>query len=260
MYYVDYHTHPASHGEDEVRPLQNIDLLKKYVKIATNNNIKELGFSDHDSFLDSFRWDNLKLIKEKANIDIKLGIEVDYFPDIEEKIKNKLEKLPIDYAIGSVHHIGEWNFDNENYIENYDNWNIYELHESYYNILTKAVKSGLFDIIGHLDLIKVFNKKLGKDKVLPLIKPLLHEIKECGLAIEINVNGLNKPVQEIYPAEFVLKEVANLEIPITFGSDAHRPSRVGENIEFIYDMLKELGVSRVATFNEREMDLVHFKI
>lgn len=255
MYLVDYHTHPASHGEDEIRPLQNSDLLKQYVQNAENKNINELGFSDHDSFLDVYKWENLKLIKKNSNIDIKLGIEVDYFPDKEEEIKIKLNKLPIDYVIGSVHHIGEWNFDHEKYIENYDEWDINELYKSYYNILKKAVKSELFDIIGHLDLIKVFNNKINKMKELSLVKPVLHEIKVNGMAIEVNVNGLNKPVQEIYPAKYIIEEAVNMEVPITFGSDAHRADRVGENIDFVFEMLKKLGVSRIASFDQRELIL-----
>ena len=92
-------------------------------------------------------------------------------------------------------------------------------------------------------------------KELSLVKPVLHEIKVNGMAIEVNVNGLNKPVQEIYPAKYIIEEAVNMEVPITFGSDAHRADRVGENIDFVFEMLKKLGVSRIASFDQRELIL-----
>ncbi|MGM0409791.1 MAG: histidinol-phosphatase [Bacillota bacterium] len=251
MYFVDYHTHPLSHLEKEVKPYHNIKLLKSFIKQAKKNKIKEIGFSDHNEFIEDFNWDNLHYIKNNSDIDIRLGIEIDYKKSEEEKIMKLVSKYNFDYVIGSVHKINDWPIDHPDYKEEYKNWDLEALYKKYFEIIIKMVESNLFDIIGHIDLIKIFNNKIDINKYENQFNKLLKKIKEHDIVVEINTNGLNKEVNEIYPSYNLLKIIVNNDIPVTFGSDAHRPQRVGENIELVYNNLKKLGCNKLSTFKNR---------
>lgn len=252
MYLVDYHTHPHAHSEEEV----SVNHLKKFVYRAEEAGLKEIGFSDHDRLLEWINWDDLFAIRQQSELDIRLGLEVDYRSSREDLIRDMLESLPLDYVIGSVHTVNGWEVDHPDYIEEYERWDIEELYREYFNHIKKAVRSGLFDIIGHLDLIKVFDIKPEKEKIMEMVTPLLAEIKRQELVVEINTNGLNKPVVEIYPAREILEQIFDLEIPVTLGSDAHSPDRVGENLYEVVTELKNKGLKGLATFKKRKLKVV----
>lgn len=257
MYYIDYHTHPLSHGEDEVKPFHNIELLMKFIRKAEEKGIEELGFSDHNQFIYNYNWDNLLDVKENSDISLKFGLEMDYIPGKESEIKKTIKKNCFDYVIGSVHEIDGWIFDHPRYKDNYKNWDIEDLYRAYFRNIESLIESDLFDIVGHLDLIKIFGYKISDSKLKQVVDPVLKIIKGHDIAVEINTNGLNKPVKEIYPSYKILKKMVDLNIPITFGSDAHRPKRVGENIKKVYKMLTDLGCNKVATFEKRKMNYVN---
>jgi histidinol-phosphatase (PHP family) len=257
MYIIDYHTHPYAHGEEEVKPIHNIMLLKKFIKKAEDMGINELGFTDHDRFLSEFNWENLHEIKKNSKISVKLGVEMDYYPDKEIEIKERLKNLQLDYVIGSVHYIGDWGFDHPDYIDEYKKWDIINLYKTYFELVKKSALSGLFDIIGHFDLIKIFAYKPAERDILKLTEPALEAIKKMGLAMEINTNGLNKVINEIYPSEQIIKKALEYGIPFTLGSDAHNYKRVGEGLYKAALLLKKLSCNRIATFNNREMIYVN---
>lgn len=234
---IDWHTHPYGHGEKELKPCHDISILKKFVKEAKNKGLKGLGFTDHESYISNFNFNNLYKVKKEGEIEIKIGIEFDYKPGREKDIAKILDEYPFEYSIGSVHHIGDWNFDNPKYKDKFDNLNPSELlsiYKEYFSIVHKLVKSNLFDIVGHFDLIKIFDFPI-KDRgvILNMVNPILNTMKNMNIKLEINVNGLNKPIQEIYPACDILKQAKYKNIKFVFSSDAHSPERVGENFSIV---------------------------
>lgn len=256
MYLVDYHTHPYGHGEDIFKPAHNLELLKKYISKAEKMEIKELGFSDHSFLLADFNWDNLLEIREEKNIKIRLGIEFDYSPEKEQDIKTVLERLPLDYIIGSVHHIGDWGFDHPDYIAEYNKRDLVKVYQDYFKLVKKTIELDVFDIIAHLDLIKVFKFIPEGIDLLQLVEPCLQAIKTKQKVLEINTNGLNKPIKEIYPSLNIINRAYQLDIPVTLASDAHVPNRVGEGIKEAIELIKELGYTKIATFRKRKMKLI----
>ncbi|MFW5998784.1 MAG: histidinol-phosphatase [Bacillota bacterium] len=252
MYIVDYHTHPFGHGEKNM----NKSVYTDYIKQAIRNNVKELGFSDHDDYFYKIDWNLLFELKEKSDLKIKIGMEFDYIPEEEKNIRKKIEKISFDYCIGSVHKIGDWEFDHPAYKNEYNNRSIESIYMDYYDLLKKAVKSDLFDIIGHLDLIKIFNFKPENMDIMDLVFPVLKLIKRYKMVIELNINGLNKPVEEMYPSERILKKAEEMEIPITTGSDAHNYKRVGNDLKKAYNILTDIGYKTVATFSNHKLKQV----
>ncbi|MFW6270175.1 MAG: histidinol-phosphatase HisJ family protein [Bacillota bacterium] len=252
---VDYHTHPYSHGEVNV----DLEYLKTFVSQAKKRELKELGFSDHDIFLDNVDWNQLISFKKSSILPLKLGIEIGYREGKEDEFKKILNKYPLDYVIGSVHYIGDWNFDHPDFINEFEKRDIHEIYSDYFSILGKAVTSGLFDIVGHLDLIKIYNyypQPKHKKTILDYAEPVLEKIKQKDLVVEINTNGLNKPVREIYPAKKIIKKMYSMNIPVTLGSDAHTPDRVGEKLSEVAELISEIGYQKIACFKERKKHFV----
>ena len=95
--------------------------------------------------------------KNTNHIKIRTGLEVDFIEGKENEIRDFLLPLPLDYVIGSVHYLGEKTVDFGP--EFYEGKNIDKLFESYFDSVCNAIASGLFDIIGHCDLIRIYGYK-----------------------------------------------------------------------------------------------------
>ncbi len=254
---IDYHMHTSlSDGSGQ---------HDEYLAAARERQLCEMGISDH-LCLRPTRWamlpENLSAWKkrmkslkklENGTCKIRTGLEVDYFPDHEEEIRKILKDLPLDYVIGSVHFLGSWNFDSSP--DGYNEWELRNVYEYYYNLVRKAALSGLFDIIGHFDLVKKFGHRLisGSEE---LVVPVLETIRDADIAIELNTSGMNKPCREYYPTRTILEWCHQLGIPVTLGSDAHNPVDVGQYFPDAIDLLRDIGFDQLAVFENRERDFI----
>ena len=257
---VDLHNHTplCNHAEGE---------LFEYIEKAIECGTEYFGFSDHApmDFDPKYRMnfaqmqgyensvlDAKKNYKEKINI--LLGYEVDYLKGhMDERVLNS----EVDYLIGSVHFIDEWGFDNPEFIGHYEHEDIDQIWQKYFNTIKEMAESKLFDIVGHLDLIKVF-KFMPKGNINEIAKGALEAIKKADMTMELNVAGYRKPVGEAYPSPSLLKQAFELGIPITFGSDAHKPEQVGLYNDEIIQMAKNVGYRECAVFRDRKRELIQF--
>ncbi|MBW6489520.1 histidinol-phosphatase [Sulfurimonas sp.] len=257
---VDLHNHTklCNHAEGEI---------PEYIEKAIECGIKYFGFSEHApmNFDQKYRisfgqmqgYEKSVLdAKEryKNSIEILLGYEVDYLRGyMDERVLN----ADVDYLIGSVHFIEEWGFDNPEFIGNYKDQDIDEIWQKYFDAIEEMARSRLFDIVGHLDLIKIFKFMPNKD-INIIAKNALLAIKEADMSIEINVAGYRKPIGEAYPSLSLLKEIKKLGIPITFASDAHKPEQVGLYSDEIINMAKSVGYSECALYRNRKRNFIKF--
>lgn len=209
--------------------------MENYVKKAIELGIDTFGFSCHApmDFEPEYRMNlsqsktyekNVLALKEKYknDINIVLAYEVDFMTNanfIEKDILN----ANVDYLIGSVHFIDKWGFDNPEFIGGYEDKDIDTIWAEYFQAVSSMVKTGYFDIVGHLDLIKVFKFLPTKD-VKTIALQTMKDIKKSGMVLEINSSGLRKPIKEQYPSQELLELAFELDIPITFGSDALKSS------------------------------------
>src|SRR6185295_8430530 len=98
-----------------------------------------------------------KAQKDHPSLAIKLALEVDFLPGHEEWIRDLAARHPWDYFIGSVHYISDsWAVDDPSKISDWKNRDAFEVWSVYFERLTMAAESGLFEIIGHTDLPKKF--------------------------------------------------------------------------------------------------------
>jgi len=240
---------------------------REFILKAIDEGIDIFGFSDHNPMdfdqeyrmhfedMASYEVEILELKEEfKDKIDIRLGYEVDFLP---KYMNEKIIKSNVDYLIGSVHFIDEWGFDNPEFIGRWKGSDIDYLYEQYFNTVKDMANSGKFQIVGHLDLIKVFGYKPKKD-IRVYAQNAIKAIKKAKMAVELNARGYLKPIGEPYPSKELLEMCYENEIPITFGSDAHCIDDIGFRYKDILNLAKEVGYNSCVSFINKEKELHKF--
>ena len=237
----------------------------EYARRALAMGLTEIGFSDHspmarDDF-DNWRMRNDQLDEYVAmvrqaqqdypQLTIRLALEVDYLPGGEDWIRDLAARHPWDYFIGSVHYVSDsWAIDDPQKLSEWGHRNADEVWAAYFDRLTQAAESGLFEIIGHADLPKKFGHRPPSD-CLPLYEKFLTAAKKHGCAIELNTAGLRKDCREIYPSRPILELAHQKGVPITFGSDAHAPEEVGMNFTDAIQLARAVGYRNSLRFEQR---------
>ncbi len=226
--------------------------------------LKEIGFADHFPLL-HLRDESLSMGLEEVpiyveeiyelkgrfpEIDIKLGIEADYVPEVLEELNSLLERYPFDYVFGSIHYVDGWGFDDPRYLGGYEKWKIIDLYRRYFQILGDAAETGMFDILAHPDLVKKFGYRPEED-LEDIYLTCLERVARAGIAVEINTSGLRKPAGEIYPALPFMRICRELGIGITLGSDAHEPADVGRDFQLAVSLMEETGYEDIILFEKR---------
>lgn len=252
----DYHVHALAHGEYQY----TYEWLKKFLITARERQIVELGFAEHDEFISQIDTAVLKRLQEEfPDIKLRLGLEVDYIPGREDYIRQLGQSYDFDYIIGSVHFIDGWGFDHPDFCHLFEEKDIDQVYCRYFELVQMAVNSGLFDIIGHLDLIKIWGHRPQRHNVLFHVEQLLNSIKAAGMLIEINSAGLRKPVGEIYPQQEIIDLMASKQIAVTLGSDAHHPRQVGEGLHEARNIILNAGFTHLASLQQRQVRLQPLK-
>jgi histidinol-phosphatase (PHP family) len=255
----DYHMHTALCGHAVGEP-------EAYVEHAMKMGLSEIGFSDHAPLVShedtryTMKRSELPLYhqmiervqKKYKNFRIKLALEADYIQGFESETKKILEAYPYDYVIGSVHFIDNWAFDSPDEKIKWKDKDIDRVYRDYYQLLRKSAESGLFDIMGHVDLVKKFGHRATADMTEEVVKTA-KVFKASGVTVEINSSGLRKPVGEIYPSLSVLKIYRAAGVPITFSSDSHEPTDVGRDFDKSLHLAKEAGYSEYLIFEKRKV-------
>lgn len=239
-----------------------------YARHAVAIGLTEIGFSDHspmpredfddwrmcDRQLDEYVAKVRRAQKEFPQLTIRLALEVDYLPGHEDWIRKLAARQPWDYFIGSVHYVGEsWDIDNPAKLSEWKKRDTFEVWSAYFDRLTLAAESGLFDIIGHADLPKKFGIRPAQD-CTPLYEKFLNAAAKTGCAIELNTAGLRKECLEIYPCRELLKLAFHKHVPITFGSDAHAPAEVGMNFPAALALARSVGYTETLRFKQRQAE------
>jgi histidinol-phosphatase (PHP family) len=247
--------------------------LEEYVEQAIVLGIGEFGFSEHspwmyqnaeklapdfDEMPEYFhRVESVQLHfmggttpGRRSRISIRLGIEMDYLPGKEDLAREYARTREFDFIIGSVHHIGTWGFDQESQKALYAQRDSREVYEEYFRLVINMISSGLFDIVGHIDLVKKFGYR-PRDGYRDLQESVVRALRESNMAVEVNTSGMDRPVKECYPDQGFLKLMHENKIPVTLGSDAHAPSEVGRHFTEAVAMLKAVGYREVLTYEKR---------
>jgi histidinol-phosphatase (PHP family) len=270
---TDYHVHlrPDEDGTaaEEFFTAANAE---RYRETASERGIEELGVAEHvHRFVQSLEvwshpwyrhWarDDLdgycSFVRDET--DLRLGIEVDFLPGREDRTANLLDGRDWDFVVGSVHFVRDEALD----VRADPRWGDFDVWRSgdpdkvwarYFETLGEAARSGLFDILAHPDLVKVWGQGAPRPDGDPrrFYDRAMDGIAESDVAVEVSTAGLHKPVGEIYPAPAFLEMCLEAGRPVALSSDAHRPEDLGRDYERAVEMLDSLGVTELAVFERR---------
>jgi histidinol-phosphatase (PHP family) len=259
----DLHTHHERCGHAEGK-------IRNYIEAAIANGLKVIGISDHSPYFSSeedqpyphitmaksafqgYVNEVLQLKKEyEGKIDVLLGVESDFFPEEVERYRQCFAPYPFDYIIGSVHHVDGISIFKRGRWEGLSAKEKVRTKENYYRLIVDSARSGMFQILGHMDAMKGYYPAFS-DIQTDVIEQTLEVIAENGIAIEVNTSGKTKDVGGWYPAHEILERAYYYGVMITFGSDAHTPERVGEDFELVQELLKQIGYQEWVYFKNKE--------
>lgn len=268
---TDYHLHlrPDDPGASPGRYFTG-DNVERYRSAAKQAGIEELGVSEHiyrfrqaleisrHPFWEGQATDDIDSYCEFVRtMPLRLGIEADFVAGAEDRTANVLERRDFDYVVGSVHLVGDRMVDHAAY----DVWEADSdpdrVWARYFGLVAEAARSGLFDILAHPDLVKMW----GPERPWPERDPRFHyepaveAIGESGIAVELSTAGLRKPVGEMYPSRELCEMCIDAGAAFALSSDAHTPEQVGYEYRRAVERLGELGVGEICVFEGRERRL-----
>lgn len=241
---------------------------EEFLRQALTQGVEILGFADHyyrnpedsDPFpewalkphLETRYFEVLSELKAKAPIEIRTGLEFDWLDGSAPWLAPMAQDPRLDYAIGSVHYVGTTCFDCSRTLwESLSQEEIDDLVRRYWVAVREMAESGLFDIVGHIDLIKKFGFYAASD-VTQWVREALDAVKAADMVVELNTSGWRKDCQECYPSEAILRACYCREIPVTVSADAHRARFACSNFSRAYDLLARVGYTELTRFRARE--------
>lgn len=277
---IDCHTHLQPHGEQPPMTRARID---EYVRAAERRGVTQVCVTEHlFRFREAFEllhgwWDDdpdpdlaamaarywrdhvsgsvadyVRLIEEakRSGVPVLLGLEMDWIHGREDDLRKFLAPYGWDIVLGSVHFIGSWGFDERALAAEWSRRDVAQVWREYGVLVRELAETGLVDVLAHPDLPKVFGHRPADET--PLHDLILDGASSTGAAVELNSNGLNKPVREIYPALPLLERARALGLPITLASDAHTPDRVGADFDKLVSLAAQAGYTEAVTFVQRK--------
>ena len=270
---TDYHVHLRPDEEDSTaeRYLTQAN-AERYLEVASERGIEELGVAEHiHRFVQSldiwshpwYRYwahdDVDEYVDFLRSVQVKVGIEADFLPGREDRVANFLDGRDWDYVVGSVHFLRDDAVDVHGEPD-WEPWDVWrgadpeKVWARYFETLGEAARSGMFDILAHLDLVKVFAGRvpLPDGDLRRFYDRAMDGIADSDVAVEVSTAGLRKPVAEIYPAPALLEMCLDAGRPVALSSDAHEPDQLGYEYERAVELLRGLGVTEIAVFDGRE--------
>ena len=233
--------------------------IDAYCAAAVERGIPEIAITDHLDFdprapAHSFApfATREREVREAAarwadsGLHVRFGIEVSYESQREPEIRDHLAHHPYDYAIGSVHIMADSPYKASRVAGWVAGRSFDEIVAPYFDEAEAAIRSELFDTIGHLDYVK----KYVVNHVPPaafaarpdVYEPLLRALVDTGMALEVNASGLRQPPGETYPAAAMVERFRALGgSRITAGSDAHRARSFAYGLGHVYATIAAAG-------------------
>lgn len=252
----DYHIHTTfcKHA---------VGRMEEYVERAIGLGFEEIGFADHMPVMPEpqfcMGYEDLPLYIERVRelqdayrgrIGIRLGCEMDIVTGREDEIRDIIVDAGFDYVIGSVHYLDGWPFDQEKYRDVFEGGELNAIHDRFFETVIRAANTGLYDITGHIDNIKRMGYRITGD-MTGYYERAAAALHVMNVAVEVNTSGIDSAAGEVYPSVEFLSILNRHGVPVTVGSDAHRPEQVGRYFDRVCGLLRSAGYDSVAYFRNR---------
>ncbi|MES2708043.1 MAG: histidinol-phosphatase [Verrucomicrobiota bacterium] len=186
-----------------------------------------------------------------GRLDIRVGMEMDFFPGLEDWVQKLSDRCDFHHVLGSVHYFAP------EYRKHYWQGDTAVFHRQYFTHLAESAETGLFDTLAHPDLVKNLDPDLyAFEDLREHVAASLGRVAKTGVAMELNTSGRLKAVSQFNPGPEILTMMRERNIPVVIGSDSHTPRRVGSDFEDALDAIEEAGYTEVSHFlNRKRVDL-----
>ncbi len=243
--------------------------MAEMCQAAIDHGVAEIGFTEHYDLVsheecrDWFKLEpwaaELEKVRDQfqGRLAVRAGIEIGEPHRFAAEAQAMLKRYPFDYALGSLHWVGEETIFDKNYFRRPAK----EAFRLYFEELERLTRGGGFDILSHFDVpVRVgfsvygrYDPKEHEDSIRPVLKNVI----EKGIALDINTKGLDIPANTLTPGLDILRWYAEMGGErITLGSDAHRPVRVGDKLDIALTVARHAGLKYLTMFEKRQAKLV----
>lgn len=282
---TDYHLHLQPDGPearerdharwDELGGPRSPGWIERYVQAARARAVGEIAITEHVHRFREVRdwhpnpWWQAEATEDltahcaalaearQAGLPVLIGIEMDWIPARVHDIRALLDSQPFDIVLGSVHWLGDLAIDHPDY-PCWDALGPDETWGRYLDELGAAASSGLFDVLAHPDLPKVFGTPMPR-ALRARRDEVIAAIAASGVAVECSSAGLRKPCRELYPDPAWLAGFRAAGVPVTLASDAHQPEDVARDYPTAVAALRGAGYETITRFNSREPEQVEIR-
>ncbi|HHV63456.1 MAG TPA: histidinol-phosphatase [Firmicutes bacterium] len=260
---VDYHVHSQFSPDGR-------STIDEYCERAVALGLSEICFTDHFDFeprgghwygfLDYERYTEAISRAEarwRGTLAVRKGVELDFQSHYGNQVRDFLAGKEFDFVLGSIHWVDSLSVDSELY----DGRSMEEAYGRYFEEAYGAAKTGLYDVIAHLDYIKRYASQVYGEfdfsQFHDQIEAILKVMVENGTGLEINTSGLRGELGETLPGPGIVRLYRELggEL-VTVGSDAHCAEHLGSGITEALALLRAVGFDYVAVFHERKPRLL----
>lgn len=220
-----------------------------YQKVCRENR-PHMAFADFKE-AEGFFIRNTEFIRKTAKkypLKVYIGFEVDYFTynGWEEEFKDFISRIDHDYLVSGNHFFlnetGGFIGDISDYKNKEDSdklGNVDDYIHIHFNTIKKAVQSGLFNFLAHLDYVRKV-KAYESDKFKKDCLAVVEALKNSGMGCELSTKGLRK-IGDYYPQNNILQALVKEQVPLVISDDAHKTSELGYAFDKAENVLKELG-------------------
>ena len=283
-YHLHLHDHGPGHALDPPPGTYPAGYIESYVEAAAARGVHELGFTEHlyrcvdaagvlgrfweqepvgwvarqtEAFVEEDRTLNLEgyveavVAAQEGGLPVRLGLEVDFFPDTIEAVMDFIAPYPWDFLIGSVHWIGGWAVDHPDAAAEFEARGIDRAYEEFFALEAQLASSGLVDALAHVDVVKKHGHRPGRERI-DLYDEVVRAAAGSGTAVEVSSAGLRNPAAEVYPAPTLLRMMSEAGVPITLASDGHSPEQAAWGHDQVVAAARAAGYSEQLHFERRQ--------
>jgi histidinol-phosphatase (PHP family) len=282
----DYHLHLHPHEPASVGPPPGeypAGHIESYVEAAAARGVTELGFTEHlyrcvesgpvlgrfwesearadladhsagfvtaDRNLSLETYVDAVLRAKDRGLPVKLGLEVDFFPDTIDAVLTLIDPYPWDFLIGSVHWVGGWAIDSSDVAYEFERRGVDRAWAEYFELETLLAGSGAVDVLAHVDLPKKYGYRPSSEPV-ELYRRVVEAAASSRTAVEVSSQGLRKPAAEVYPSPVFLRMFRDAGVPVTLASDGHVAAEAGAGRDAVLSAARAAGYGTHLRFDRR---------
>jgi histidinol-phosphatase (PHP family) len=262
---VDYHLHLRTEDDE---PWHAVEAVERYVEAARAAGVDEIGVTEHVfgfreaehlfadvggvvecSGLELDAYADAVLEAKRRGLPVKLALEVDWLGERAAELDRILAPYPWDYLLVSVHWIDGAAVDQQPGL--WADRAVEDVWRLYFAELGAAARSGLFDVVAHPDLVKLFGTTIPPELAAELYRAAAADFAVADVAVEVSTAGLQKPTAALYPSAELLAAAAALDVPVTLASDAHSAREVGRDLELAVAGARAAGYDTISVFDGR---------